>query len=592
MGSVDTVSESFQFLILANLPAELEEIHSQLCLSCVTSKPQGFEVEHFPDIWFSQEVVHEGIERSRKLYEDALPNLQSHLGEFHGNSFDLKAAEILVGPWLLAYIHQLVAKVMTLEKITREKSELRSFLIDPADHYIPSDVSDFYSLSVSHDGFQWQLWSEVLRYFQIEGNPLSSDILPRREGSFTSGFSKIGWKQRIEDWISEISHQIYGDRRIRIVEPYLEKKELYSRIRLILLSRFQVCFQNFQYPFELKMEADPKRREGGEFELGNSPEGKILSRGLLKNIPLLYLEGYSSFSDIVSKVLPRVPKILFSANALHINPWFQFAMALKAPQVKLLYQQHGAGYGMDDNHVLEEHERSVSATYFTAGWGERAGCANLSIPKFQSLDSEQSQGLKRPLFSINAYARFVYRIHFQPMGSSFIEISHQNALQFLKSLPFQKEILIRIHPKDSSGWGLEERLKNEGLECDFDPGSLSFKERLNSTSLYLSNHLGTSFLETMAANLPSVIFLDHRIYSFREHCEELIKPLEKAGVIFWDPLQASAHVEKVGMNPGNWWEQEPLQRARREFVSQYCAQTGDWVWNWLESFQKELEDLD
>ena len=48
-------------------------------------------------------------------------------------------------------------------------------------------------------------------------------------------------------------------------------------------------------------------------------------------------------------------------------------MANNRHRTKLYYQQHGAGYGMDTIHSMEETEKDLSDRYFTSGWGSEAG---------------------------------------------------------------------------------------------------------------------------------------------------------------------------------------------------------------------------
>ena len=110
----------------------------------------------------------------------------------------------MIGPWLKAFTHQLVAKVMTLESLQNLES-VNSFRVSYEDYYFPWDSIEFTSKVTENDGFQWQLWTPVFDAFGVDCNVIPSSFVPQNKFKFESTDKKFTFRQKLEDIVGELS---------------------------------------------------------------------------------------------------------------------------------------------------------------------------------------------------------------------------------------------------------------------------------------------------------------------------------------------------------------------------------------------------
>jgi len=54
-------------------------------------------------------------------------------------------------------------------------------------------------------------------------------------------------------------------------------------------------------------------------------------------------------------------------------------------------------------------------------------------------------------------------------------------------------------------------------------------------------------------------------------------------VIFYDAKKAAQKVNEVYDDIENWWQQEVVQKARKEWVYQYARADKNWKWDWIKT---------
>nr|MBU6203621.1 hypothetical protein [Acidobacteriota bacterium] len=105
--------------------------------------------------------------------------------------------------------------------------------------------------------------------------------------------------------------------------------------------------------------------------------------------------------------------------------------------------------------------------------------------------------------------------------------------------------------------------------------------------LVIHNYLGTSWLETLAMDVPTVCFYDRRIFRPRAAAQPFIDALANAGIIHYSGREAANFVNSLRGNPSSWWRLAEVQEAREAFVARYA----NFSENWLEAWQAEFESL-
>jgi putative transferase (TIGR04331 family) len=105
--------------------------------------------------------------------------------------------------------------------------------------------------------------------------------------------------------------------------------------------------------------------------------------------------------------------------------------------------------------------------------------------------------------------------------------------------------------------------------------------------LVIHNYFGTSWLETLAMNVPTVCFVPEGIHRFRAAAQPFVDALVRVGIIHYSGREAARFVNTFHGDPSSWWKSADVQEAREAFVARY-ANFSD---NWLEAWQEEFESL-
>jgi putative transferase (TIGR04331 family) len=126
---------------------------------------------------------------------------------------------------------------------------------------------------------------------------------------------------------------------------------------------------------------------------------------------------------------------------------------------------------------------------------------------------------------------------------------------------------------------------------------LTFNSRLESglriaarSKLVIHNYLGTSWLETLAMNVPTVCFYDPSLYRAREAARPFIDALARVGVVHGSGAEAARFVNDLRGDPSTWWNTPEVQEAREAFVARYANFSENWLPGWIEEFERLLAE--
>ncbi len=186
------------------------------------------------------------------------------------------------------------------------------------------------------------------------------------------------------------------------------------------------------------------------------------------------------------------------------------------------------------------------------------------------------------------YPKFIHRIHFQPMGDQ-VSILHNEVCEFLSYLPDHKQLLIRGYPIDY-GWGAPCKIRNAASEAKYETARPASLKRFAQSQIVVHSYLGTSYLETLALNIPTVCFYDSNSYSFRSEAQPFINGLEKASIIHRSGRDAAQFLSSISENPISWWSKTDVQEARSNFVSHYANFSDNWMQEWEDEFQTQIQN--
>ncbi|MBI3636429.1 MAG: transferase, partial [Candidatus Rokubacteria bacterium] len=96
-----------------------------------------FEYEVMPSPWDDRERFYTAAEYLDECGERLLGQLASYLNAVHGVSHSLRYWRIVIGPWLLSYLHAVYDRYVHLNEAFRRYGDLDTIVLDPASYRTP-----------------------------------------------------------------------------------------------------------------------------------------------------------------------------------------------------------------------------------------------------------------------------------------------------------------------------------------------------------------------------------------------------------------------------------------------------------------------
>ena len=98
----------------------------------------------------------------------------------------------------------------------------------------------------------------------------------------------------------------------------------------------------------------------------------------------------------------------------------------------------------------------------------------------------------------------------------------------------------------------------------------SIYDMLKNSRLIVCDHCGTTILESMSSNIPTVMFWDPVWQEVRDESKNFIQLLKNAGIYHETPESAAEFIAAIDKDITSWWWKKDVQAAKNEFVYQYA----------------------
>lgn len=299
--------------------------------------------------------------------------------------------------------------------------------------------------------------------------------------------------------------------------------------------------------------------------------------------PLDLVENFWALHSWASKQ-DFTPKFWYTATAQHTSTAFMHRMAIARERGgRLLVHQHGGGYGIDEQHLGEDHDIAVSDRFYTFGWS-RADQPSRVVPLPTAMP-QRSQGTPQGVLLMSLpVTTEMYRL--QPFClPSHIERAVTLSSDFVMRLAAKTKITLRHSGRDRFPM-----VRLAGAEATIveDVGAGPGSRAASRAALVVHNYIGTSWLETLAMNVPTVCFYDPEFYRPRAEARPFLDALVRVGVLHYSGSEAAKFVNSLRGNPTAWWQSAEVQEARAAFVARYANFSDNWLEAWTEEFERLL----
>ncbi len=525
------------------------------------------EVKLAPQYLKSTDMIEEEARKCKEIFNELLPKLQKFINDYHKVNYDLRYYKLNLGGWLFQYIHSFVNKYNHLSLLKKKEPELAYYSVKKKEWLYPIDLGA-YSFFFHNDHYQLQEYTCIQDELKLRSKELSFDYVLKREqiwswGAQSTMMKLVNWGENVFYYLS---HKL-NKKSILVNCPGHKMAPLYL---LPLIKKFKVFPYSFLKRVKLNLQVDKEVRE---LSLGKKNSGVlgVLEKNILKFIPIIYLEGLKELDEVVEKKWPQPVSHTYSSMGLLANPLFCMYLA-KHPSCKILYGQHGGAYGVSPLHAVEDFEVDIADLYFTWGWKKAEDkVVAFKTPLLKKECFIKKKKIKKYIV-LNAFPKHVYKFHFQPMPSYYIPSYYTQIKDLIENLNDKRNLLVRDYPQSKRyGWNVKDRLLREFREIEFDEESISFGERIESTSLCIFGHLTTVHIQTMLKDIPTVIMVSSDFTAFRSEAASYFEELKEAKILFYSAVDAAVHINTIDDDESlyAWWNSEETQLAKSNFLNNF-----------------------
>lgn len=289
-------------------------------------------------------------------------------------------------------------------------------------------------------------------------------------------------------------------------------------------------------------------------------------------IPTAYFEGLPELLQSAGRLrLPDTPKLIFTSNR-HLyddvfNTWVAQATARGSTYV---IGQHGGHYGLSRFPSFSElHEADISDAYLTWGW--KNSMKQLPGPCLTTVGRKTRPSAKAKHLLIVCDHMWKYP------RSLFHDISeHADYLEYVArcvtGLPavIGNDVLIRLnHAHAETGSSQLEWWKIHAPTIKVDDGLGEMRKTTRKSRLVVTTYNGTTFLETLNLNIPTLITWSGSYVQLRPELLPFFERLKEVGIFHDSEKSFIDHVTKYWDDIESWWASDVVQAARLMFCNQY-----------------------
>ena len=94
----------------------------------------------------------------------------------------------------------------------------------------------------------------------------------------------------------------------------------------------------------------------------------------------------------------------------------------------------------------------------------------------------------------------------------------------------------------------------------------SFNDSIANSRLVVSTYNATTFLETMALNIPTVIFWNPKHWELRDEAIDDFEDLKRVGILYHSPEACAKHVSAIWSDVSSWWRAMLFKALEQNFA--------------------------
>lgn len=506
-----------------------------------------------------------------------LKALSARLNQIHHTNHSVRFWTIVVGPWLRMFVESLFDRYSSVCTAKEMYSCLHTVLPEwEAGHWVPKDFMQFLKW-LPCDDYNQHLFAEILRgdsSIKHVSKKIPSAIVRRTE-------PRPSFVSLVKSTLTNLT-ALVPDRFNRTV-IFEGSFHAFDQFKL-QLALGQLPYFKGPIPWEALGNIDFAER-GRRLDFAAQSDFESLAGGLaMQCIPSAYLESFPKLMARAGKELPRAAKQILTSVGWYSDEIFKVWAAAQAEKgAKLIAIQHGGVYGVTRYMSFEDHEREVCDQFVSWGWRDKRDEKVIPLPAPKLLKAKRHLAPKTDgdiVWPLVAMPRYFRRMHSAVDGPTMPDYMAEQA-RFWGALAEKPRRLmaLRLYAQDY-GWGIREYMEAAAPDLRIEGWNKPFYARMRESRLCIATYNSTTYLETLAASFPTLIFWNPGYNQLREEAVPYFEQLRSCGILHYTPESAARKLNQIYDDPQEWWRQPDVENAREVFCEQYARTRSGWLEEW------------
>ena len=514
------------------------------------------------------------IERARPV---VFGRIKQILDEYHGVVRSARYYDILLGDFIERYLHLVYVAIQdNADEMSKDYEPVSNISVDEKiKSAVFRDTLEFFSAYTKLPTITLATLRTLINFgptsISVSSSPIviNNSGLSGRRDKVVGKFLKVVAKQRSS--------------KVLFIRPFSGRVSL-SWVGAMILWRSWAQHDDFNFKYAVNVLPDNVWRQRNISQIAKDSSLAEVSCALLGVfLPAAVVEGFSAIRAKILLARPNRPAHIYSSQSLWTHLEFKILAAEWCELgTQLSYHQHGGWYGLDELHVAEQFERRVSDTYYTWGWSRGDKNTRILSPV---IPRQRSRSKSKDSLICFDQPRQIYRLQYFPLSGT-LQTMYDQVAEFVKLRNIKTELKIRLFPGDY-GTAQREAILAARPDANFGNSEDIFEQYFGSR-IVVHSYLGTSWLETLGMNIPTVCFYDPEAYKFRPDAKSLIDEFARVGILHTSGSSAATLVNKIDADVAKWWLSTEVQLARTNFAEKFANFSPDWKNQWQQEFSRLL----
>ena len=499
-----------------------------------------------------------------KLNTKLLKKLVVELNKYHKKNYSERYWNIIIGPWLITFIQIVFERYENLNNLFKNHKNYETIIlkIDP-NKMIPENYEKFQRLIMT-DTWNHFIYSSILNFDSFEYKINKRYETFKNEEKFEDYLKPKVFSKRSKayNFFLKILNKLKINEEVLISESYLGKiDEIKLCIKLKTLPRFDsMTYLSDSDISKNRNKISLKKDCENNFE-------EFLCNIISEQIPKSFLEDYNIVKLASEKMnWPKKPKVIFTSHFMQKTlPSRYVAENIEKFGSKLIHGQHGGVYGQYLFSSMQDFELSICDHYLSWGWTLPSNRKIIPFGILKNINNIKhcKKTASVLLMVLRSQPKYTHKLN-SFSGTNQIAKYFEDNINLCKRLNkniLENKLTLRFHAR-KFGWNENIMFKNQFPKIKIDYGYSKITNLLKKSKLVLHTYIGTGYLETLASNIPTVVFANLNDCLINDETKEYLKILKKVNIFHDNYSSAAEFINNNWDNIDSWWNKAETQNAR------------------------------